>query len=214
MVAAGLPHHITQRGTNRQKVFYSVRDRGVYLDLLRASAAQTGVRILAYCLMLNHIHIIAIPGTEGALAVCLRRAHGRYAQYLNARRGCSGHLWQNRFFSCVLDRGHLWRALRYVECNPVRARLVARPDDYKWSSAGDHISGCDTRHMLDMAFWQESGGAEFWRQLIDSPEDEREIGELRGATYAGRPLGPVEFVERMGRRSADEKAVSAKIGQS
>ena len=191
-VVPGLAHHITQRGTNRQTVFFARRDRRVYLDLLRDQASKTGVRILAYCLMNNHIHLIAIPCEEDALAVCLRRVHGRYAQYLNARRGRTGHLWQNRFFSCPLDAAHLLTALRYVECNPVRAGLVATPVEFAWSSAVAHGSGKDQSRLLDMQFWEDQGGLVFWQQLLHSEEDETEYQRLRRATYSGRPLGSVE----------------------
>jgi putative transposase len=191
----GVPHHITQRGTDRQTVFFARRDRRVYLELLREQARGTDLRILAYCLMRNHIHLIAVPGQEDSLAIGLRRAHGRYAQYLNARRGRTGHLWQNRFFSCPLEGAHLSAALRYVERNPVRAMLVSSPEDYVWSSAPAHLMGKDPTGLLDMRFWEQSGGLPYWMQLIHSDEDESARRDLRKATYAGRPLGSVGFVE-------------------
>ena len=121
-VAPGVAHHITQRGTDRQLVFHCRADRLTYLRLLRQQAALGGLPILAYCLMSNHIHLIAAPLEAESLAAVMQRVHGRYAQYLNARRGRCGHLWQNRFSSCALGPSHLWAALRYVEMNPVRAR--------------------------------------------------------------------------------------------
>ena len=193
MVGVGVAHHITQRGTDRQKVFYSLRDRRVYLDLLRRFAAEGEVQVLAYCLMRNHIHLVAIPATVASLAIWLRRAHGRYAQYLNARRGRTGHLWQNRYFSCPLEGTHLWTALRYVECNPVRARVVGSAEEFSWSSAAAHVGGRDASGLLDMGFWRENGGADFWRQLIDGEEDEQVIQGLRKATYSGQPWGSAEF---------------------
>ena len=114
MVAVGVAHHVTQRGVGRQTVFYTQRDRKVYLGLLAEQSRLAGVRVLAYCLMSNHIHLVVVPDEEGAMALCLQRVHGRYAQYLNARRRRSGHLWQNRYFSCPLDERRLWTALRYV----------------------------------------------------------------------------------------------------
>ena len=157
-IVPGFPHHITQRGTNRQIVFYTQQDRRVYLELLRENSRQAGVRILAYCLMVNHIHLIAIPEQSDGLAICLRRTHGRYAQYLNARRLRSGHLWQNRFYSCPMDNAHLWIALQYVEQNPVRAGLVEAAEAFPWSSASAHSSGKDTTRLLDMEFWSLAGG--------------------------------------------------------
>ena len=157
---------------------FARRDRRVYLDLLRDQAARTGLRILAICLMRNHIHLIAIPERDDSLAVCLRRVHGRYAQYLNARRGRSGHLWT---------------ALRYVERNPVRAGLLESAERYRWSSAAAHLSGKDPFGLLDVRFWEESGGSAFWRQLLDNEDDEEELQRLRKATYGGKPLGSAEF---------------------
>ena len=131
-IVPGFPHHITQRGTNRQSVFYTKQDRRVYLELLRGNSGQANVRILAYCLMLNHIHLVAVPEELDSLAICLRRTHGRYAQYLNVRCLRCGHLWQNRFYSCPMDNEHLWTALRYVELNPVRAGLTEKAEDFAW----------------------------------------------------------------------------------
>jgi putative transposase len=207
MVAVGVAHHITQRGTDRQTVFYSRGDRRVYLDLLRQNAARAQVRVLAYCLMRNHIHLIAIPGTKESLAIWLRRTHGRYAQYLNARRGRSGHLWQNRFYSCALEHTHLNNALRYVEMNPVRAKIVEHPEEYFWSSAAAHLEGEDPQRLLDLSFWRGTGGSAFWRELLYAEDDEDQIRKLRAATYAGRPLGSEEFSSRV--RAGGKSSYSA-----
>src|SRR5215471_13425878 len=121
-----MPCHITQRGVDRREVFSIEQDRITYLRLLRENLNDTAVRVLGYCLMSNHVHLVAVPGKEDSLSILLRRVHGRYAQYYNARAGRSGHLWQNRFFACMLGPGHLWTALSYVERNPVRACLYLR----------------------------------------------------------------------------------------
>jgi putative transposase len=127
-------HHITQRGTDRQLVFRTRMDRPVYLGLLRDQARLTDLPVLAYCLMNNHIHLIAVPLEGAQLAEVMQRVHGRYAQYFNARRTRCGRLWQNCFSSCALGPAHLWTALRYVELNPVRAGMVERAEDFEWSS--------------------------------------------------------------------------------
>ncbi len=107
VVAAGVPHHITQRGNNRQQIFFSDPDRRFYLTLLRRHAERHGLRVLGWCLMPNHVHLVATPEHELSLARALGRAHYEYAIYLNHERERSGHLWQNRFFSTPLDRHHL-----------------------------------------------------------------------------------------------------------
>src|ERR1022692_3100529 len=107
----GVPCHITQRGVDRREAFSSGEDRHTYLGLLRQILEDTNVRILAYCLMSNHIHLIAVPGRPDSMSVPMRRVHGRYAQYYNAHTGRAGHLWQNRFFGCMLAASHLGSAL-------------------------------------------------------------------------------------------------------
>jgi len=191
------PYHITQRGTNRQRVFFTESDRATYLRLLSQNQADAGTRVLAWCLMPNHIHLIAVPERSDSLAVLLRRVHGRYAQMVNARRLRSGHLWQNRFYSCPLSGSHLWRALAYVESNPVRAGLVERPEHYKWSSAAAHLGLVkDRTGLLDQDFWHSQGGPAGWRELLMKPEEAIELRTLRRCTYAGRPYGEDSFVDR------------------
>ena len=122
--------------------------------------------------MENHIHLVAVPDEPHSLAVALRRAHGRYALYLNARRNRTGHLWQNRFYSCPLDRRHLWVALRYVERNPVRANLVARSEQYAWSSAAAHLGTARTPEFLD---WGVPCGGRWSRALGGASRRTRRI---------------------------------------
>jgi putative transposase len=196
IVLAGTPHHITQRGTNHQLVFRTRKDRRVYLDLLRQQSRLANVSILAYCLMPNHVHLIATPRDESGLAVLLRRLHGRYAQYFNASRTRTGHLWQNRYFSCPMGATHLWTALRYVEQNPLRAGLAASPDAFEWSSASAHLVGQDRWRVLDMHFWRDAGGITAWRNLLDGTESEDSCIALRRATHAGQPFGDETFRSR------------------
>src|ERR1700761_6365115 len=116
-VLTDVPYHITQRGVDKCVTFSSEQDHFTYLRLLRDNLSDTGVRLLGWCMMSNHVHLIAMPSREDSLAVLLRRVHGRYAQYYNARYERTGHLWQNRFFACALGPTHLWRTLAYVELN-------------------------------------------------------------------------------------------------
>ena len=172
----------------------AVGDVGIPLGFPRA-VGGAGVKILAYCLMLNHIHLVCVPEAEDSLAACLMRTHGRYSQYLNARRQRSGHLWQNRFYSCPLEERHLWTALRYVELNPVRAGLVAKAEEYEYSSVALHLGFKQSDRLLDLVFWRESGAAETWPESLQIDENEEERRRLRKATYGGMPLGSEEFVE-------------------
>ena len=216
-ILPGLPYHVTQRGTNRQKVFFSTAHRKTYLNLMARHREDAGVRVLAYCLMSNHVHWVIVPERADSLAVLFRRVHGAYAQAVNAGMGRSGHLWQNRFYSCPLSERHLWTALRYVEANPVRAGLVARPEVYRWSSAAVHLGdGRDAAGVLDGLYWARAGGNATWREMHGAGEQEDQLHLLRRCTYAGRPFGEEEFVARLEeqfqrhwRRWSFEKAASS-----
>src|SRR5271170_2298426 len=111
-------------GNARQYVLNRDEDRAVYLKLLRENIEAYKVSLLGYCLMSNHVHLIAVPTLADGLALAFRNAHGRYAAYWKAIHGASGHAWQGRFYSCPLDEVHLWAALRYTELNPVRADII------------------------------------------------------------------------------------------
>jgi putative transposase len=180
---------------DRRETFSSDADRNTYLGLLQQNLDDSGVRLLGWCLMTNHVHLIALPRHENSLSVLLRRVHGRYAQYYNAGAGRVGHLWQNRFFACILAPDHLWSALAYVERNPVRAGMVGRARDYPWSSALAHITAQDDKGLLDMEWWQREAHAD-WEGFLQSrphlPDD-----QLRAATYAGKPFGNEEFLRDM-----------------
>jgi putative transposase len=198
VVAIGTAHHVTQRGVDQQRVFFTDADRNIYLDCLTKYCAQARARVLAYCLMSNHVHLVMIPEEAQSLAVAMRRTHARYALYLNARRDRTGHLWQNRFYSTALDEEHLWAALRYVERNPVRANLTGRAEEYKWSSAAAHVGTDGTGSgMLDWEFHTSAGGAERWRRLLAEPEEMLAIRRLQRGTFTGRPVGSPEFIARL-----------------
>lgn len=173
---------------------------------VRCSSARTHFRLL----LNGESHTpVAIPDEPHSLAVALRRTHGRYALYLNARRNRTGHLWQNRFYSCPLDQRHLWIALRYVERNPVRANLVERPEQWQWSSAAAHLGTARTPEFLDWDFHDEAGGPERWAGLLAEPEELIDIRALQRGTFTGRPVGEPDFVARLewqlGRRLASHQ---------
>jgi putative transposase len=204
-VEPGLAYHVTQRGSNRQRVFHTSMDYRMYLGLLREEKEDAEVEVLAYCLMGNHVHLIVRPGREDSLAVLFQRVHGKYAQYLNIRRRRSGHLWQARYYSCPLSERHLWSAMRYVEQNPCRVVMVARPEEYRWSSAGVHLGVRSEREpVVDLEFWREQGGAERWRGVHERGSSVDEIRLIRKCTYAGRPYGEEEFIEQMEQKFSRE----------
>ena len=164
-IIPGVACHVTQRGVDRQATFSVDDDRLTYLGLLRDNLADAQVCILAFCLMTDHAHVVAIPQEGTSLSILFRRLHGRYAQYYNARWGRTGHLWQNRFHACALGPEHLWRALAYVERNPVRAGMVREAAEYRWSSAAAHLSGAGGDGVLDMEWWRREGPADWAMRL-------------------------------------------------
>jgi len=195
-----MPHHIVQRGNNEQDVFFVDDDRRAYLRLLKERCAASGVQVLAYCLMTNHVHLVAVPSAEESLATAIGRTHFLYTQYVNRMHRRSGHLWQNRFFSCALDEVHMWRAVRYTERNPVRARMVRLAWRYRWSSAAAHVGGKDETGLLDMAAWAEEWKPAKWEKQLRAPEDESEMRGLRLSTHTGRPLATDSLLSRLEHR--------------
>jgi REP element-mobilizing transposase RayT len=158
-VAVGCAHHITQRGNARQAVFISAALCDAYLDVVKEHASRFGMRVLAYCLMTNHMHIVAIPLDEKSLAQTFRHANSRFAQTWNTLARRNGHLWQNRFYSCAVEEAGLRSVIRYVERNPVRAGMVERAEDYLWSSAAFHLEMREEPRGLLMDVWRVGGDA-------------------------------------------------------
>ena len=198
-IVPGLPCHVTQRGVNRCETFSSVQDRQAYLRLVRENMQDAHTRILGWCVMTNHVHLVAIPERDDSLAILLRRVHGRYAQYYNTHFGRTGHLWQSRFFACVLGPEHLWTALAYVDRNPLRAGMVRDAADYRWSSAAAHLSGVDGDGLLDTGWWREMGRGVDWATALED-ENQESTAALRNCTYAGRPYGSESLVRELAKR--------------
>jgi len=196
-VAVGFAHHITQRGNNRGAVFFVDDDRRVYLKLLKEQADKYGLEVIGYCLMSNHVHIVAIPHAEDSLAKGIGRTHFRYAQYINRFHRRSGHLWQGRFYSCALDERHFWLAMRYVELNPVRARLCRKAWRYAWSSAAAHVDEGGGSELLNLPRWYDEISAEQWRTELGAGLSDAELGRLRSRTHTGRPLGSDSFLSKL-----------------
>jgi putative transposase len=200
VVAVGLPHHITQRGNYQQDVFRSDGDRITYLGLIAEYCKQAQFRLIGYCLMTNHVHLIVVPEREDSLARGLGLAHCRYAHCVNARRRSTGHLWQNRYYSTAMDEAHLRCAMRYVERNPVRAGMVRNAVEYVWSSARAHLTGLDATGMLDLPYWAARASREEWRDELGVTEAAGELAAIRAKTATGRPLGSKDFVAALERK--------------
>jgi len=197
-VYAGIPHHITQRGNRRETMFFNDENRRAYLDWLNAYCTKHLVEVAAYCLMPNHVHIVAIPQTTNGLERVFRGLHTRYAQYINRRLGWSGHVLQGRYFSSALDEAHFVAAVRYTERNPVRAHMVQRAQDYRWSSAASH---CGLRNDTLVATSAIAGGG-FpmtieWMAWLAETGDPPQLDALRRHIDGNLPCGDKEFVGQL-----------------
>ena len=197
VVIPGVPHHVIQRGNNRQDVFFVDDDRRFYLSVLRDQARRCGLDLLGYCLMTNHVHLVAIPAGADSLQRAVGRAHFVYTRYVNRLHGRSGHLWQNRFYSCALDEEHLVAALAYVDRNPVRAKLVRAAWLYPWSSAQAHLDGKDDAELLAETQWREMFPEVDWKLFLTRDEDDRVATRLWLHTSRGRPLGSDVFISKL-----------------
>ena len=194
IIATGYPHHITQRGNNRATVFFDDEDRQTYLQRLNLYAQKHHLLICAYCLMSNHVHLLAVPETESSLARGIGLTNQVYTQYLNRKLHQSGRIWQNRFFSCVVENDqYLWAVARYIERNPLKAGLAESAESYRWSSAKANITGTSDP-VLSANAWlapqDQNSYAEFVRD-----EDEETDEAIRKATRTGRPFGSESFME-------------------
>jgi putative transposase len=199
IVVPGHPYHVTQRGNSRQPIFQEDYDRLQYLSWITDYSLQYHLSVLGYCLMDNHVHLIVLPQSDNALAKTLSITHMRYAQYFNKKRNGSGHLWQGRFYSCILDESYLTAALRYVERNPVRAKMVEQPWEWEWSSAAAHVGQTDGRIPLVALNSLTGMSAHAWKQFINAEDSTGEFNEIRTHTMTGRPLGTDSFITRLSR---------------
>jgi putative transposase len=191
VVGPGLPHHITQRGNRRQETFFCAEDYQAYIGLMREWCGYWKVEVWAYCLMPNHVHLIAVPPSEDGLRRAIGEAHRRYTRRVNFREGWRGHLWQGRFASCPLDEPYLLAAARYIEQNPVRAGLAGTPWEYPWSSAAAHVAGEDDALLTVTPLLALVGN---WMDFLATGAPEDEVTALRHHERSGRPLGREPFV--------------------
>ncbi len=193
LVLAGIPHHIIQRGNRRQRTFFKETDHLLYLTLMSKYCAYFQTDVWAYCLMPNHVHLIAVPGATDNLRLAIGEAHQHYTRVINHRQRWKGHLWQDRFRSYPMDIRHMLTAVKYIELNPVNAGMCSKPEDYPWSSARAHLSGKDDRlvkvkPLLDLAC--------DWKDFLDSLPNKEETKVLQAHERSGLPLGSMEFIKR------------------
>ncbi len=191
IIVPGAPHHVTQRGNRREPIFFEDGDQEVYRDLLAEQAARHRVDVWAYCLMPNHVHLILTPSDELGLGRAVGESHRRYTNFINARGRWTGHLFQSRFASVVMDEAHLREAVRYVSLNPVRARLCGKAEDWAWSSVRAHLAGADDELVSVRPVLER---VERFADLLQTDPDDAAFKALRASEGSGRPLGNADFI--------------------
>lgn len=194
VIAAGIPHHVTQRGNRRMATFFREQDYRDYLTLMAQWCRTCGVEMWAYCLMPNHVHLIAVPNSEDSLRRGIGEAHRRYSRMINFREGWRGHLWQGRFSSFPMNEVYLLVATRYIEMNPVRAALVPDAESWPWSSVHAHIAGVDDELVRVNPLLEIVGN---WKEFLGGTSKEEEVKKIRRHERTGRPLGGENFIKRL-----------------
>lgn len=198
-VATDFPHHVTQRGNNRENIFHDNQDKEQYLTLLKKYSEKWECSILGYCVMDNHVHLLNRPSQEYSLSKMMQGLTLAYSKYANKKYMRTGRLWECRYFSNIVEKeSYLWTVLRYIEQNPCRAKMVKKAEDYPYSSARAHIWS-DSNPLLKENLFDEYERTEYRKFLDDRPK-ENDLDKIRFASRTGRPLGTNDFVIKMERR--------------
>ena len=212
MYLPGYPYHIVQRGNNREACFIEPENYQFYLELWQAVSQRYGVAVHAYCLMTNHIHFLVTPETETAISNTMKVVGSRYARYINYTYKRTGTLWEGRHrASLVQQNRYLLSCYRYIELNPVRANMVKRPEEYKWSSYEANAWGDTTwltphQGYLDLGQTQQSR-CHAYRELFKVPLSEQDIHLIRKAAHYCQPVGEDYF------RAQIEQKYDIRLGQ-
>lgn len=197
-VFANVPHHITQRGNRREDVFFTDEDYQTYLDWLQHYSQKHQLDILAYCLVTNHIHLVVVPRNENSLQQVLKPVHMRYAQRINRQNNWKGHLWQGRYFSSPLGDQYRWAAIRYVERNPVRARMVRKAERYPWTSAAFHCGLRGDNILSNHNKWSRlNNQIEDWSSWLSEGDMPNELEIIRRNIDKGLACGSDRFINRL-----------------
>jgi putative transposase len=195
VVIPGAPHHVTQRGNRRQATFFGPGDYLAYLQIARECFQDAGVEVWAYCLMPNHVHLIAAPSTAEALAQAVGATHLRYTRRINLRERWTGYLWQGRFASFPMDDDYLMACARYVGLNPVRAGLTERAVEWPWSSVRAHVDGRADPLLTPGPLAGRIGDR--LDRFYDVDLEQEALRKLRRASSTGRPLGAAAWVKAL-----------------
>ncbi len=214
----GYPHHIIQRGNNRQAIFASNSDYEVLLKMIEEHAALAGVAIHSYVLMSNHFHLLATPGTEQGIPQMMQAVGRRYVRYFNQRQARTGTLWEGRYKSTLIQaERHLLTCMTYIDLNPVRAAMVVEPAEYVWSSHAHYVGRRNDRLVTPHALYWELGNTPFARdaayaQMVRSGLSTREQMALTDSALRGWALGEADYVADLQNRT-ERRITKARAGR-
>jgi putative transposase len=203
VVLPAYPHHVVQRGHNQRACFAGWGDYERYLATLAEVKAKLGVKVYAWCLMTNHVHLLLEPSDATSLGLLMKRLSGRQTRYHNRLERRSGTLWEGRYKSSLVQNdGYLLACCRYIELNPVRARMVAAPQDYPWSSCRARL-GYARSAILDLdpcyqgLATDESARRERYVEFLQSAIPEGELALIRSAVQRGQLTGNHAFPQQV-----------------
>ena len=218
LTVPGYPHHIIQRGNNRQAIFSSAADFQMLLSILQENALKFAVAVHAYVLMDNHFHLLATPTTADGLPLMMQAVGRRYVRYFNDRQGRTGTLWEGRYRSTVIDTDrYLLACMAYIDLNPVRAGLVRDAGTYPWSSHAHYVGQQADRLVTPHALFWTLGNTPFSREaayaaLVSQGIALEQQQEMTRATLGGWAMGDESFVEKLQKRTS-RRVVQAKAGR-
>jgi putative transposase len=199
----GMPHHIVQRGNNKDPIFFSDGDYLLFLDILREAKRKHPCLIYGYCLMPNHFHFLVAPLADENLSLFMKLLGGKYVRNINKAYGRTGSLWESRFKCALVDNdAYFLTCLRYIEMNPVRAGIVSTPDEYRWSSFRFRGHGEDY-NILDSDLRYEGLGTcprdrqEEYRRFFQDPNEDAVCTWMRETTHKGGIIGSNEFINKI-----------------
>lgn len=210
------PQHLIQRGNNRDIIFGTDEDYEFYLECLKEAAEVNGLKIHAYVLMTNHVHLLASPTEDTSISKTFQSVGRRYVQYFNHHYNRTGTLWEGRYKATLIDSArYLLTCMRYIEMNPVRAKDLAKhPKDYRWSSYESNALGKVSSLITSHNIYNKLGLTDkerlsAYRQLFRTALSKEILTDIRDSTNKGWVLGAESFkdkVEKLTNRRAKPKS--------
>jgi putative transposase len=200
LTVTGYPHHVILRGNDRQDIFRNTTDYQRMLDLFEQHSREQGVDIHAYVLMTNHLHFLLTPQKEQGLPKMMQAVGRSYVQIFNKVHGRTGTLWEGRYRSTLIQtERYLLACMAYIDLNPVRATMVAQPEDYVWSSYGHYAGRRHDRLITPHALYWGLGNTPFAREvayaeMVHAGIQADQQRALTDATLSGWALGDAKFI--------------------